>query len=65
MVDTPSFKQDGYLTGLKLLLVLGSLTMVTFLVLLDTAIVGTVSCSAKSSLVDFVHYCVGHTQNHQ
>lgn len=36
---TPS---DQYLSGLKLFTLLGSLTLVTFLVCLDTSIMGTV-----------------------
>jgi hypothetical protein len=34
--------QKQYLKGLKLFTLLGSLTLVTFLVLLDTSIIGTV-----------------------
>jgi hypothetical protein len=34
--------QKQYLTGLRLFTLLGGLTLVTFLVLLDTSIIGTV-----------------------
>lgn len=34
--------RDQYLSGLRLFVLLGSLTLVTFLVCLDTSIMGTV-----------------------
>jgi hypothetical protein len=40
--NSPSSKDREYLTGLNLVLVLGSLALVTFLTLLDTSIIGTV-----------------------
>jgi hypothetical protein len=42
-VTYPTSKDREYLTGLKLVLTLGSLALVTFLVLLDSSIIGTVS----------------------
>lgn len=35
-------EEREYLSGVKLVVLLGSLTLVTFLVLLDTSIIGTV-----------------------
>jgi hypothetical protein len=41
-VTYPTSKDREYLTGLSLVLVLGSLALVTFLTLLDSSIIGTV-----------------------
>jgi hypothetical protein len=41
-VTYPTSKDREYLTGLSLVLVLGSLALVTFLALLDSSIIGTV-----------------------
>ena len=41
LTTTEKEKEKTYLTGLKLLVLLASLTLVTFLVLLDTAVLGT------------------------
>ena len=41
-----------YLSGFKLAIVLGSLTLISFLVLLDTSIIGTVSPPPRSAAHD-------------
>ena len=41
-VGPPDRKERQYLEGLRLIIVLGSLTLVSFLVLLDMSILGTV-----------------------
>jgi hypothetical protein len=41
-VTYPTSKDREYLTGLSLVLLLGSLALVTFLALLDSSIIGTV-----------------------
>lgn len=47
---SPNHQERQYLTGLRLAVVLGSVTLVSFLVLLDMSILGTVSPSCKLTL---------------
>lgn len=43
-------RERQYLTGLRLAIVLGSLTLVSFLVLLDMSILGTVGLSTRDEI---------------
>jgi hypothetical protein len=53
-VTYPTSKDREYLTGLSLVLVLGSLALVTFLTLLDSSIIGTVRQCIQYSVNLFI-----------
>lgn len=60
-------EERKYLTGLKLFLVCAAVTLVCFLVLLDTAIIVTVCfyCGANNSDLTYPFLsCLGHSSNH-
>jgi hypothetical protein len=65
----PHDGEDGYITGVKLWLVLGSVTLTCFLALLDTTIVATViflhissPCRELRLMLDGP---LGHSKNHE
>jgi hypothetical protein len=53
--------QKQYLNGLKLFTLLGSLTLVTFLVLLDTSIIGTVRITEYTMTEEHLLNSSGYT----
>jgi hypothetical protein len=63
-LDNQGADERQYLTGLRLAIVLGSLTLVSFLVLLDMSILGTVSQSFHREAFHILLMSPGYPSNH-
>jgi hypothetical protein len=65
MAVEPSATEYEYITGIRLWLVVASVTLVCFLILLDMSIIVTVSPDASISVSNLLINMTGYPSNHQ